>query len=865
MMKIKSFCLGQLHNGEHVAFHKESFESEKLDKRRDHGYSALKAYLTGFKNLTNLILTLCVFMLNTAQGQQHIKEPYKSLSGSFSGEQVSQSPDPLVAYRWKNPQATDSLEIYTLSPISIRSDKPEHVQIKDLSSVRVKEECVLMFDFGQVNAAWFEFDSKNFDGEIEMSISEYNEPAVFTIGAEHPVKTMAPKQYGDTYRLELNRELYEGVRFAWIHVKKLNRPADLSNIRLVCQVKPVNYEGSFSCSDTMLTRIWYTGAYDVKLNLLHDYIGAILMERSDRHSWTGDAHPSQAASMVAFGNYEFVKTNIRHTSLQANGIASYSLYWTLSLIDYYNYTGDKALFDEMLKNFCGKLDIAYTHFDRLPRLNFYGWDERLGAGFENPNCRESQNAYRMLCIRAWNEAAVTLAYAGYAELSDKYWKYASEKAAWLRQNPRWMTGFGIHAAADAVNAGFVNRHEEETLWSNAFSDRQQRLSYSPFNQYFIIQAMARMKRYSEAITTIDDCWGGQIRYGGTTFFEVFRPSWNDISKPNDAPVNNQCGYASLTHPWSAGVTKWLSEEIVGIKPLEPGFKSFIIKPHLYGQIRWVKGCTPSLHGTISFAFNAETGKGECTVPPGTSATIAIPKTGRNITEISFTSKNLQKHGEDDEFVYYSGLTEGVYSFDVRYEGYRHVTAQEPFTYELNPQITEDTLTRGNWTGRYGSKGYLLCNYDGLKRHRMHLPDFVDSVQFDKEANVIWLNPERTPLTNETEDVSALVSGSGDERRGLGAITTNDPHTRLQTMTVDIRCNKALPYRLSLYFVDWGKTGRRSAIEIFNLDDKKLLTPVYMIRKYENGKYVTLELDRPVRIRINQVRGDKAVLSGLFFD
>ncbi|MDR1102601.1 MAG: hypothetical protein LBL42_02470, partial [Tannerella sp.] len=273
-----------------------------------------------------IIRLLClVFLLpSLMQAQNMIKEPYKPMSGSFSGAPAPHSPDPLAAYRWDNPQATDSLEIYALSPVSIRSDKPEQMQIRNLSSVRIAGECDLMFDFGQVNAAWFEFDSENLDGEIEMSISEYNEPAVFNQGAEHPVKTAVPARYGNTYRLELNRELYEGVRFAWIHIRKLNRPADLSNIRLVCQVKPVNYEGSFSCSDTMLTRIWYTGAYEVKLNLMQDYFGAILMERSDRHSWTGDAHPSQAASMVAFGNYDFVKINLRHTSLQANGIASYA-------------------------------------------------------------------------------------------------------------------------------------------------------------------------------------------------------------------------------------------------------------------------------------------------------------------------------------------------------------------------------------------------------------------------------------------------------------------------------------------------------------------------------------------------------------
>lgn len=45
-----------------------------------------------------------------------------------------------------------------------------------------------------------------------------------------------------------------------------------------------------------------------------------------------------------------------------------------------------------------------------------------------------------------------------------------------------------------MNAGFTTPAEQQRLWQNAFSDRQQRLSYSPFNQYFVIQAMARMGR-----------------------------------------------------------------------------------------------------------------------------------------------------------------------------------------------------------------------------------------------------------------------------------------------------------------------------------------------------------------------------------
>src|SRR5690606_5195914 len=145
--------------------------------------------------------------------------------------------------------------------------------------------------------------------------------------------------------------------------------------------------------------------------------------------------------------------------------------------------------------------------------------------------------------------------------------------------------------------------------------------------------MSRMQRHAEAITTVDDCWGGQIRYGATTFFEVYRPSWNDVSKPNDAPINNQCGYTSLTHPWSAGVTKWMTEEILGIKPLSPGFATFSVKPFLSERITRVKGDVPTPHGTIAFSIDSESGAIALSIPKNTVGNLAIPKAGRQINSI----------------------------------------------------------------------------------------------------------------------------------------------------------------------------------------------------------------------------------------
>jgi len=803
---------------------------------------------------TPLLLLLLSFSLSglAQESRDVISINYPAISGSKTGKKVPFSPDPLAEYQWADPKATDGLEIYTLKPKDIQTDQAKNVSIEGDSIITVVGPCDLMFDFGQVNAAWFEFDSPDFDGEVEMSISEFNKPAVFNVGSQHPKKTAKAVKHGNTYRLELNKELYEGVRFAWIHVKALKKPMKIVSPRLICQIKPTNYQGSFDSNDTLLNRIWYTGAYTVKLNLLKDHFGAILMERSDRHSWTGDAHTSQAASMVAFGNYDFVKQNLRYTSEQYNGIPSYSLYWILSLVDYFRYTADQGLVREMLQNATTKLQKAYDQYGKEEQLMFYGWDERLGAGFENPNIKEPFNAYHMLCIRSWQEFASVLRQIGETEKAKTFQGYAHEKIAELQSSPDWWKEFGVHAAADAVNASFVDTNQEKQLWTNAFSDRMQRLSYSPFNQFFILQAMSAMERHAEAITTIDDCWGGQIRYGGTTFFEVYRPSWNLGAQPNDAPINNQCGYTSLTHPWSAGVTKWMTEEILGIKPLTPGFETFRIKPFLSSRITRVKGDVPTPKGIISFSLDSESGAIELDVPKGTKANLALPKAGQEITVLDFDG--LKPTKEDDHFVYFDHIPSGNYSGKVQYQGEWTKNIQEEFRY-TQQSITEDEKTSGNWTTKYGKKGHYFFNYEAVNSNDSILPTFVKNITLSRAMHVNW--------SPDSDDTRALFSAS--QKGNLGAIYTDDPNVCMQSMTIDLEGESEMSTKLSLYFVDLDKKGRTTAIEVFDLETKELLMPIHRIDTYENGKYVSFPIDRPVRIRINQVRGDNAVCSALFFD
>jgi alpha-L-rhamnosidase len=812
-----------------------------------------------------------------------VPEPYPKLSGgSFSGPTVPESPDPLVAYRWPNPKASDDLEMYTLRPVTLQSDMPRAFShLNSLTGehpdVTVNGTGSIRMDFGQENAGWLEFDSPDLDGNVEMSISEYNEPATEMAGPANPKKTKAPRKYGHTYRLELNRELYEGVRFGWIHVRSFNKPWHITGLRLICQIKPSNYTGSFSCSDPELTRIWYAGVYTVKLNLLKDYFGAVLMDRGDRISWTGDAYIAQGATLAALGdNFDFVKTNLAKTANDANGIASYSLYWVLSLLDYYDYSGDDAMLAQYLANACGKLDAAYDHYEHPPDLTFYGWDERLGAGFANPNLPESRHAYAMLSIHAWRGFARAMEQHGRLDLCKKYQRYADEKITQLRNNPAWPAKFGPHAAADAIDAGFTSPAEQSSLLADGLSDRIQRLSYSPFNELFIIEALSAMGRTDDALSTVNDCWGGQLRYGGTTFFEVYDPSWNNFLGKNDAVPNDQCGYTSLCHPWSAGVVRWLTEETLGIKPASPGFRTYTICPHLGRTLTQVSGQVKTPRGIIAASFDTAKGKCALSAPAGTEGEFYIPKAEKVIQSIRINGKVVwekvrsEDHSQmapgiggiydEDDFIRLTCVQPGEYAMDISYRGVTPAAQEADWDYAIK-RVKEDASTQGNWGSKYGHDGFVLCNYDevnGKLADRQQLPDYVSAVNYSLNANVCW--------QTGTVDPRAPAPNAADGfPRNVGALYTQDPQGGFQTMTVDINLTNSKPCQISLYFVDWDKKDRRLAVEAFDRKTLRRVAPVQMVRDFTGGKYLIYRYNQSVRFRIDQVRGDNATLSGIFFD
>lgn len=121
--------------------------------------------------------------------------------------------------------------------------------------------------------------------------------------------------------------------------------------------------------------------------------------------------------------------------------------------------------------------------------------------------------------------------------------------------------------------------------------------------------------------------------GATSFWEDF-----DIDDMENAfgidempvegkrDVHGDCGKfcyeglrKSLCHGWASGPTAFLSEKVLGVMPVEAGYRRVKINPDL-GNLKWAKGTIPTPFGIISAEHHVENGKivSKIDVPEGVS-------------------------------------------------------------------------------------------------------------------------------------------------------------------------------------------------------------------------------------------------------
>lgn len=400
-----------------------------------------------------------------------------------------------------------------------------------------------------------------------------------------------------------------GFRFARIDLLGDNSTACLKEINAISIYRDIPWLGSFRCSDDLLNRIWHTGAKTVHLNM-QEYLWDGI--KRDRLVWVGDMHPEVSTILSVFGANEVVTRSldlvrdITPVSEWMNGISSYSMWWVLIHRDYYNYSGDleylkaqKNYLHDLLVKFCSMVDDQGR--ERLDGNRFLDW----------PSSRDKK------AVDAGYQGLLLMTIQAGAELSERLddreiRDLCLAKAA-LMSKVRFAGVESKQAAALLSLSGLITPDAAEKVLLAGGAR-----NFSTFYGFYMLRALSQSGVYTDAMNLIREYWGGMLQLGATSFWEDFNMEWmKNASRIDELPVpgkvdvhaayGDYCyqGYRhSYCHGWASGPTPWLTENVLGVKILEPGCRKISIEPHL-GDLEWAEGTFPTPLGVIKIRHDKQ--------------------------------------------------------------------------------------------------------------------------------------------------------------------------------------------------------------------------------------------------------------------
>ncbi len=394
-----------------------------------------------------------------------------------------------------------------------------------------------------------------------------------------------------------------GFRFVRLELVDRGTRLSLKALRAVFLYRDLEYKGSFRCSDERLNTIWDTGAYTTHLcmqDMLWDGI------KRDRLVWIGDMHPETMVINTVFGGVDVVPISLdyvrRITPLPnwMNGISSYSLWWLRIHKCWYLYQGDLPYLEAQREYMTGLLKLLLEQIgddnrERMGGHRFLDWpssedDSAIHAGLH------------ALLTMTLEEGAWLCDVLGEHVMRDRCLDGVARLKRYTPPTSHTKQANALLALAGLRDAGEINTGE---LARNPLA------GISTFYGYYVLQARALAGDYEGALEVIRTYWGAMLDLGATTFWEDFNLAWTkdgvaidqmvpEGRKSIHADYGNFCYKGlrhSLCHGWASGPTAWMTEHILGLRPLEPGCRKLLVAPHL-ADLDFAEGTFPTPEGIV---------------------------------------------------------------------------------------------------------------------------------------------------------------------------------------------------------------------------------------------------------------------------
>ena len=131
-------------------------------------------------------------------------------------------------------------------------------------------------------------------------------------------------------------------------------------------------------------------------------------------------------------------------------------------------------------------------------------------------------------------------------------------------------------------------------------------------------------------------------------------AWDPSGKPD----------MSKSHAWGSSAGNMIQRGLMGINPIEPGFKKISLKPQI-GNLKFANIDFPTIKGTVSVnvVMNPDSYSIKVNIPANTKAKVFVKKIHNNGTNVVVDGKIVKGQlDEDGEFIVFDNIGSGVHTF-----------------------------------------------------------------------------------------------------------------------------------------------------------------------------------------------------------
>jgi hypothetical protein len=230
------------------------------------------------------------------------------------------------------------------------------------------------------------------------------------------------------------------------------------------------------------------------------------------------------------------------------------------------------------------------------KWNLVDWPDNLRDGYDfdlsqdgvGVGCHNVINAYYCGAVKILNDIRnlLHIEYKDtFPDLKHAFVNAFYNSATHLFVDSTESTHSALHSNTIAL---FYELVPDEAVASVVELIRQKRLNCGVYHAYFLLKGLARVGEYDlvyDLLASEDEhSWANMLREGATTCFEA----WGKDQKWN----------TSLCHPWASSPIIVMIEDLIGLNPGSPGWKTITFTPHIPAGLSNVTLEIPTKQGRI---------------------------------------------------------------------------------------------------------------------------------------------------------------------------------------------------------------------------------------------------------------------------